>query len=132
MTVRGFKFNDDILGVKMPLCRNTASTPCFFDADVYERYILTYDFIFRFYEKNEYFQLYVDDGTTWKPVKTYSADFGGPNGEFLPDNIELSAFKVSASDSFGNTMMVAGGGGWAWTSPRLLILATSRPLHQSH
>lgn len=103
-------FNDDILGENAPLSKHRIYTP-FFDADVYERYILTYDFIFRFYEKNEYFQLYVDDGTTLKPVKTYSADFGGPNvDEFLPDTIELSAFKSKRV----RLVWEYNDGGWAW------------------
>lgn len=103
-------FNDDILGEDAPLSKHRIYTP-FFDADVYERYILTYDFIFRFYEKNEYFQLYVDDGTSWKPVKTYSADHGGPNvDEFLPDTIELSAFKSKQV----RLVWEYNDGGWAW------------------
>ena len=103
-------FNDDVLGKDAPLSKHRIYTP-FFDADVYERYILTYDFIFRFYEKNEYFQLYVDDGSTWTPVKTYSADFGGPNvDQSMQDTIELSAFKSKKM----RLIWEYNDGGWAW------------------
>ena len=44
-----FIFNDDVLGKDAPIQASNLYT--LFDADVYERYILTYDFIFRFYEK---------------------------------------------------------------------------------
>lgn len=103
-------FNDDVLGKDAPLSKHRIYTP-FFDGDIYERYILTYDFIFRFYEKSEYFQLYVDDGTSWKPVKTYSADFGGPNvDQSLPDTIELSAYKSKRM----RLIWEYNDGGWAW------------------
>ncbi|MBK8699077.1 MAG: hypothetical protein IPN29_05845 [Saprospiraceae bacterium] len=103
-------FNDDALGKEAPRSKIRLYSPEFV-ADEFASYKLTYDLIFRIYEPSEYLQLYVDNGSTWKPVKTYSADFGGPQvNEALKDTIDLSEYR----DKKIRLIWEYNDGGWAW------------------
>lgn len=103
-------FNDDALGKEAPLSKIRIYSPPF-NASEYANYILTYDFIFRFYEPSEYFQLFVDNGKELKTVKTYNGDFGGPNVDNpKKDTIDLSPFR----DEQVRLVWEYNDGGWAW------------------
>lgn len=103
-------FNDDVLGEIAPLSKIRMYSPEF-NATQFAEYQLTYDFIFRFYEKNEYLQLYVDNGKEWIPVKTYNGDFGGPNvNQSKKDTIDLSPFRSEKI----RLIWEYNDGGWAW------------------
>ncbi|MBK9256778.1 MAG: T9SS type A sorting domain-containing protein [Saprospiraceae bacterium] len=103
-------FNDDILGETNPLSKVRIYSPTF-DAAGFANYTLTYDLIYRRYEPTEYLQLYVDNGTEWIPVKTYSTDFGGPEvNKAKRDSIDLSPYR---SDSI-RLIWEYSDGGWAW------------------
>jgi len=103
-------FNDDALGKNAPLSKIRMYSPEF-NATQFADYQLTYDFIFRFYEKNEYLQLYVDNGKEWIPVKTYNGDFAGPNiNQSKKDTIDLSPFRSEKI----RLIWEYNDGGWAW------------------
>ncbi|MBK8547799.1 MAG: hypothetical protein IPL63_10580 [Saprospiraceae bacterium] len=103
-------FNDDVLGENAPLSKIRLYSPEF-NATQFAEYQLTYDFIFRFYEKNEYLQLYVDNGKEWIPIKTYNGDYGGPNvNQSKKDTIDLSPFRSEKI----RLIWEYNDGGWAW------------------
>jgi len=103
-------FNDDVLGENASLSKIRVFSPEF-NAAQYAEYQLTYDFIFRFYEKNEYLQLYVDNGKEWIPVKTYNGDYGGPNvNQSKKDTVDLSPFRSEKI----RLIWEYNDGGWAW------------------
>jgi hypothetical protein len=103
-------FNDDILGENAPLSKIRLYSP-FFNGEQYGKYTLEYDFIFRIYEKNEYLQLYIDNGKEWIPVKTYNGDVGGPNvDQYVEEVIDLSPYRSE------NIRLIweYNDAGWAW------------------